>query len=168
MWNEHRNWHSTFWSQWCCSHMGHHKPAPLKGIERRFFILDDLHALLLITDVLFRSLYEWAPRSCDPHDNQILLAARETNQMNHWSELYFLNFLFTRWNLSWWRSFQENRNKIARSIEIVELRLLARAWKFRRCGENVELFFWIAYSSNTKLGLVANNECSEDNVQIWQ
>ena len=48
------------------------------------------------------------------------------------------------------KEFSRKSKKNLRLIEKVELRLLSRAWKFRCCGEKVESFFWISYSSNTK------------------
>jgi hypothetical protein len=57
----------------CWSHMGHHKQAPLKSIEWGLIILDTLHGLLRITDVIFGSLYEWARRSCEPLDKAGLM-----------------------------------------------------------------------------------------------
>jgi hypothetical protein len=57
----------------CWSHMGHHKQAPLKSVEWNLIILDTLHGLLRITDVIFGSLYEWARRSCDPLNKDSLL-----------------------------------------------------------------------------------------------
>jgi hypothetical protein len=62
----------------CWSHMGHHKQAPLKSVEWNMIILDTLHGLLRITDVIFGSLYEWARRSCDPLNKDSLLKVSET------------------------------------------------------------------------------------------
>ena len=61
----------------CWSHLGHHKEAPLKSIQWSMIILDILHALLRITDVIFGSLYEWARKSCDPKDKRMLLMVSE-------------------------------------------------------------------------------------------
>ena len=46
----------------CWQHMGHHKPAPLKSVSWDGIVMDTLHALLRITDVLFGSLLEWVLR----------------------------------------------------------------------------------------------------------
>jgi hypothetical protein len=62
----------------CWSHLGHHKQAPLKSIDWKMIVLDSLHALLRITDVIFGSLYEWARRSCDPLDKDGLLKASKS------------------------------------------------------------------------------------------
>jgi hypothetical protein len=61
----------------CWSHMGHHKTAPLKSIDWTMVVLDTLHGLLRITDVIFGSLYEWARRSYDPSDKKGLLAVSD-------------------------------------------------------------------------------------------
>eukprot|EP00474_Spongospora_subterranea_P005241 CRZ05699.1 hypothetical protein [Spongospora subterranea] len=57
----------------CWAHLGHHKMAPLKSVEWTMIILDTLHGLLRISDVIFGSLYEWVRRSCDPGDKNGLL-----------------------------------------------------------------------------------------------
>jgi hypothetical protein len=62
----------------CWAHLGHHKPAPLKSVEWTMIVLDTLHGLLRITDVIFGSLYEWVRRSCDPGDKRGLLEVRVT------------------------------------------------------------------------------------------
>jgi hypothetical protein len=56
--------------------MGHHKFAPLKSNDWSLIVLDTLHGLLRISDVIFGSLYEWARRSYNPSDKQGLLLVR--------------------------------------------------------------------------------------------
>jgi hypothetical protein len=53
------------------------KTAPLKSIDWTMVVLDTLHGLLRITDVIFGSLYEWARRSYDPSDKKGLLAVSD-------------------------------------------------------------------------------------------
>ena len=48
------------------THLGHHRPAPLKNIPWSLIIMDTLHALLRITDILFGSLLEFVRQTCDP------------------------------------------------------------------------------------------------------
>ena len=57
----------------CWTHMGHHKPAPLKSVQWTLIMLDTLDGLLRITDEIFGSLFEWVRRSCDPPDKKGLL-----------------------------------------------------------------------------------------------
>ena len=54
-------------------HLGHHKQAPLKSIPWSMIMLDTLHALLRVTDILFGSLLEFVRQTCDPMSKDDLI-----------------------------------------------------------------------------------------------
>ena len=80
--------------------MGHHKQAPLKAIDWNMIVLDTLHGLLRITDVIFGSLYEWARRSCDPADKTGLLKVSENTVRQKAALPVYLNIYLAlyRWS----------------------------------------------------------------------
>ena len=103
---------TRFWSQWCCLHMVHHKPAPLKGIEWRFFHSwwfscsrsDNRRSVSKSVWMGAKKLWSsWQAKFVRGRGKQFRLIIDPS---------FFLNFLLTGWNLPWWRSFQENRKKI--------------------------------------------------------
>ena len=58
-------------------HMGHHQPAPLRSIPWSLIMMDTLHSMLRITDILFGSLLEFVRQTCDPMKKDDLLMVKK-------------------------------------------------------------------------------------------